>query len=195
MSLFDLLFLILALLLIGSLIRVLIAVLRGRTTVARRVFIRILQGTVLYFAILLLVSLVSPRRFERIGADRCSDDWCIAVVSATHGPSEHGTHFELTFRLSSRARGINQRERFVVAYLRDAEGHRFDPEPASSSPPFDVVIGPGDSVRITRTFLVPRDATGLGVVITREGGLNFPRCCIIAEDDSFLHRRPIIRLD
>jgi len=35
----------------------------------------------------------------------------------------------------------------------------------------------------------------VGLVIERSGGGRFPGCCIIGDDDSFFHRRTIVKLD
>jgi hypothetical protein len=98
----------------------------------------------------------------------------------------------VAFRVSSRARRVTQRERFVVVYLRDARGSRYDPDPAPDQPPFDVSLAPGEKVLTKRVFRVPRNARGLGVIVTRAGDVPFPRCCIIGT--GIFHKEPIVAL-
>jgi hypothetical protein len=194
-TIFDLLFLVLALTLAGAIVTAGIAAVRGRGGGARRIVKRAAIGLAAYFAVVVAVSLASPRRRGRIGEDRCSDDWCIAVTAVKRDSIPGGIRYEVTFRLSSRARGISQRERFVVAYLRDAAGRRYDARPDSTSPPFDVLLAPLQALTTTRAFDLPTDARDVGVVVAREGGGNFPGCCIIGDENSLLHKRSIARLD
>jgi hypothetical protein len=137
---------------------------------------------------------MSPQRYVSIGDDQCSDDWCIAVTGARRTLGVRGSTYEVTFRLSSRARRIAQRERFVVAYLRDAHGRRYDPDAGGAVVPFDVRLDPQQAVTTTRRFTVPAEARDLGVVITREGDFFLPGCCIIGEEGSLFHKRPVVRL-
>ena len=195
MTIFDLLFLLLALLLAGTLIVAGISALRGRAGSARRILARAAIGVAVYLAAVAVVSLASPRRYGRIGDDRCSDDWCIAVAAVRRDTATGGSRYAVTFRLSSRARAISQRERFVVAYLRDATGHRYDALPEPATPPFDVILAPLQALTTTRMFDVPAAAHDVGLVIAREGGGNFPGCCIIGDENSFLHKHTVVRLD
>lgn len=142
-----------------------------------------------------LVSLLSPRRFVDVGDDQCSDDWCIAVTSAGRSPGDTGGAYDVTFRLSSRARRVAQRERFVVAYLRDARGRRYDPDSRAADVPFDVRLEPQQAVTATRRFRVPADAHDLGVIIAREGDIPLPRCCIIGDEGSLFHKKTVVRLE
>lgn len=99
---------------------------------------------------------------------------------------------DVEFEISSRARRITQRERFVAVYLRDGDGHRCDPTGAADQPPFDTPLRPRQSLSTHRIFVVPDDVHVLGVVVTREGDLAFPRCCVIGEGP--LHKPPLTPL-
>ena len=140
-----------------------------------------------------LVSLLLPRRVVALGADQCSDDWCIAVLSIARTGAETRFTYQVAFRLSSRARRVTQRERFVVAYMRDRSGHRYDASRNDGQVPFDVQLGPGESVLTARTFDVQGSSSGLGVVVAREGSFGFPGCCIIGEGP--FHKPPIVYAD
>ena len=193
MSIFDLVFIVLCLAFAGTSIRVLYLALRGKRDGAIRTGRALVQATAAYLAIVAVVGLVSPQRIVAIGADKCSDDWCIAVDSVTHGPDGAQIRYIVSIRVSSRARRIVQREHGVVVYLRDAAGQRFDPLPDPKAVPFDTLLHPGESIRAPRQFVVPVQATDLAMVVTREGV--FPGCCIIGDENSLLHKRTIVRVN
>jgi len=178
---FDLVFIVAFLTTVLAVVGVLVAFARGRPDTAVRRLRRLVIGVVVYMTAVTAVSLFSTRQVIAIGTDQCSDDWCIAVADVSTRESGDELLYDVAFRLSSRARGRPQRERFVVAYLIDAEGSRFDAEPESTETPFDVLLDPGQAVVAARSFRVPKGSSGLGVVIAREGDLAFPRCCIIGE--------------
>jgi hypothetical protein len=186
-TLFDLLFIVLFLMGVVVLVSALITALRGNTTAALRRLRTLALVTLAYMAIVAAVSLVMPRREVAVGGNQCSDDWCIAVDEARQLTDSSTV---VTFRVSSRARRVTQRERFVVVYLRDSGGRRYDPDPAPDQPPFDVALAPGASVSTKRVFRVPRNTRGLGVIVTRAGDVPFPRCCIIGT--GIFHKEPIV---
>lgn len=190
MTLFDLLFIVLFLTALGVLAAALVAALRGRPDRALRRLRRLGLGTALYMVVVALVSVLSPRRIVALGADQCSDDWCVAVTEITRTGTGARDTYQVTFRLSSRARRVTQRERFVVAYMRDGTGQRYNALPVRGQAPFNASLGPGESLLTIRTFDAPAHAVGLGVVVAREGGLGFPGCCIIGEGP--FHKPPIV---
>ena len=193
MTLFDLLFIVLFLTAIGVLAAAMVAALRGRPDRALRPLRRLGIGAGSYMVVVTLVSLVSPRRVAARGEDQCSDDWCIAVTDIARAGTGALDTFHVAFRLSSRARRVTQRERFVVAYMRDVTGRRYDASPQDGQPPFDTPLGAGESITTSRTFAVPAHAAGLGVVVAREGGFGFPGCCIIGE--GLFHKPPIVYVE
>ena len=189
MTPFDLLFIALVLTTVGVALSCLVSILRGRGDRARRRFARWGLGALVYMGVVVAVGLITPRRVVSMGDEQCSDDWCIAVQDAARTTD---STIAVTFWVSSRALRVTQRERYVVAYLRDGNGRRYDPEPAAGEPPFDVALGPGVSVSTRRTFRVPPGAARLGVIITREGDIPFPRCCIIGAGP--FHKDPVVPL-
>jgi len=170
MTLFDLLFIVLFLTAIGVLAAAMVAALRGRRDRALRRLRRLGIGAGSYMVVVTLVSLVSPRRVAARGEDQCSDDWCIAVTDIARAGTGALDTFHVAFQLSSRARRVTQRERFVVVYMRDRTGRRYDASPQDGQPPFDTQLGAGESITTSRTFAVPAHAAVLGVVVAREGG-------------------------
>ncbi len=195
MTVFDLLFIALVLATIGMLIMSAIAAVRGHRARARVTLRRLGLVLGLYFGTLLLVSALAPQRVLGVGDDQCSDDWCIALQTVHRDTTAAGVRYDVTFRLSSRARRVAQRERFVVAYLRDARGRRQAPMAEPGAVAFDTLLQPGESVAAVRRFLVAADTPVVGLVVAREGAGRFPRCCIIGDEGSLFHPRAIVRLD
>jgi hypothetical protein len=143
MTLFDLLFIVLFLTAVAGWAAALVAFLRGRRDRALRHLRTLGQGAAAYMAAVTLLSLLAPRRVMARGEDLCSDDWCIAVTDITRTGAGALDTYQVTFRLSSRARRVTQRERFVVAYMRDRTGHRYDAGPRVGQAPFDVPLAAG----------------------------------------------------
>jgi hypothetical protein len=193
---FDLLFLFLFLTAVVSLLVAAVQALRGRGARALTIVRRVGIVAAAYFCVLLVVSAVAPARVLAVGDDHCSDDWCIGVSGARRAATTAGTDYDVDFRLRSRARRVNQREHFVAVYLRGRDGRRYDPVPDARAVPFDTLLHPGETVAAPRRFHVPAGAVVEGAVISRTGGAGwFPRCCIIADEGSLLHRPTIVRLD
>jgi hypothetical protein len=142
--------------------------------------------------IVILILILSARQICALGKDQCSDDGCIAVASVTSDRDGTIQEYEVAHRLSSRAKRVSQRERFVVTYLLDETGRRYDPKSRQGQPPFDTLLGAGEAITTARTFRVPLDTRGLGLVITREGDFGFPRCCIIGKGP--FYKAPIVYL-
>jgi len=143
-----------------------------------------------YFVIVVLVSLVSPRRVLHTGDPRCYDDWCMAVESVKPVILKGCIAYIANLRLFSRARRVSQRENNLVVYLTDSRGRRYDPVPDRSAIPLNVRLGPEESIETTRTFEAPADAKGLGVVIAHEGGFPPMNWLIVGEEAWF--RKPAI---
>lgn len=191
MTVFDLLFLALALVALATVVAALARLLRGNRPGAQRLVRRLALGTLGYFGVVAAVSLASPRRVVASGMPTCSDDWCIAVL----GSRRIADRVEVTFLLSSRARGISQRERFVTAWLVDADGHRIAPVPGPVDVPFDTLLHAGERLEAHRQYAVPAGTRLAGVSIVREGAGRFPGCCIIGDPGSLLHPPPLARLE
>jgi hypothetical protein len=191
--LFEPLFLLLALTTLVTLIAAGAFAVVGRRARAARILRRIAIGAAVYFAVAIVVSVANPRRVYRVGDTQCFDDWCIAVVDAHRSPASAGTGYEVTLRLSNRARRMPMGEKGTVAYLIDAQGRRYDPKPDPSAVPFDQRLRPGESVVTIRRFDVPRDAQALGLVYTHEGG--FPIGWLVIGEGGWFARPPIVSLD
>jgi hypothetical protein len=193
MTVFDLLFAALFLTGVVTLLAAAVAALRGRRDRVAILLRRLVAGAAAYLAVVVAVSLASPRRVLDVGEDLCSDDWCLSVTGMRREARADAVAYDVTFRLSSRAGRRAQRELGVQVYLLDDRGRRYDPVPDDRDTPFDVLLQPLEAVTARRAFAVPADASGLLLAVSHGGA--FPGCLIIGESDSLLHARTAFRLE
>jgi hypothetical protein len=123
---FDILFILLFVAVVGSLLYALAAAATGHRSTAGKLLRRLAATVLAYLAVVYVVAVLSSGRVLALDENKCSDDWCIAVSGVREGSDSSARMYDVTFRLSSRARRISQRERGVVVYMRDANGHRYD---------------------------------------------------------------------
>jgi hypothetical protein len=210
MTIFDLLFILVFFATLGSLVRSLYLALRGRRPDAWRTLKRLGAFLGAYLAVVILVSLATPRRVLAMREDQCFDDWCLAVdgvtVTKTLGAGAGATRAEGAFyivrlRVSSRARRVTQREKGVSVHLLDDGGNACDPSPLGqrayetvygASQPLSVAVGPGSAFTAVRVFDCPENSRGLGLVVSHGAG---PGWFIIGDSGSLLHRRTVVKLD
>jgi hypothetical protein len=192
MNMFEPLFLLLVVLAVVTVIVAGGLAVAGRRARAGRILRRLAIGAAVYFAVVIAVSIVSPRRVYQIGDAQCFDDWCIAVAGVERTPAGGNETYAIAIRLSNRARRVPMGERDTVVYLTDGAGHRYDPLPDAAAVAFDTVLQPGESVLATRRFLVPRTADDLGLVYTHEGG--FPIGWLIIGEGGWLQKPPVVKL-
>ncbi len=155
---------------------------RGERRRARRTLGRLLAAAAIYMTFVVALSLAVPRRVARIGERECFDDWCVAVEGFRREARDGRAAYRVELRLASRALRVTQRERNLAVYLTDERGRRWDAVDAKTAAPFDVALGPGDSVVVSRTFVAPADAGPVGLAVTHEGG--FPVGWLIAGYDT-----------
>lgn len=205
MNAFDLLAIVSFLLTVGALVRIGYFLVRKRTASASKTAARIAAFLAIYAAILVVVSLISPRKVLAVGQVRCFDEWCITVTEASRQPSigevrATGIFYVVTVRVSSRSRGRRQRETNVCTHLTDSSGRRFDVSSAGQNAlqraglagePLTSFVDPGGSFEGRLAYDVPQDASDVGFVKTGCGWLPNP---IISDPDSFLHRPTVVRL-
>jgi hypothetical protein len=193
MTVFEPLFFLLVLASVLTLLTVAIAALRGQRERALRILRRLAVGACAYFAVVLLVALVTPQKVYGVGDPQCFDDWCITVVDAKGTPGPSTVSWTVTLRVSSRARRVAQAEKGAAVYLTDARHRRFDPAPGASTVALDTRLRPGESVDAVRRFELPSDATGVGLIFTHEGV--FPIGAFIIGENQWFHAAAIVRLD
>jgi hypothetical protein len=193
MTIFEPLFLLLLLATVFTLVATAIQMMRGRRARALALLRRLGICTAIYMGIVTMVSAASSRRVFHVGDQRCFDDWCITVADARRSFSHSTLAYDVTLRLSSRARRVPQRENGTVVYLTDARGRRFDPVAQASEVPLNTLLQPGESAMAKRRFELPADAREVGLVYAHEGG--FPIGWFIIGENPWFHGPDIVRLD
>jgi hypothetical protein len=188
MSLFDLLFIALALSTLVALAVAAALAIGRRSGQSLRILRRLAFGALVYFAVVIAVSFFAPRRVLKLGEEQCFDDWCVAAESF----SSRASSYLVDLRISSRARRISQRELNLAVYLTDRANHRYNPTSQPSDIPFSTVLAPGESVHLTRHFPVPAYARDLNLVIQHEGG--FPIGWFIIGYDTWFRKPPLVLL-
>jgi hypothetical protein len=163
---------------------------------------------VAYLAVVVVVSLTSPRRILPQSERRCWDEWCLNVehIARTASTDRSGVIesdtvlYVVDVRVSNIGKARAQRENGVVLYLLDSAGRRYDPDLQSqralaasggAGDPMDTKVAPGVSFVHRVAFRVPRNAVALGLVKEGQG----PQAFIIDDDQSLLHKRTMTRFD
>ncbi len=187
MSIFDLLFLALLLATVLTLCAAAGFAIAGRGQQSLRLLRRLGFGAALYFAVIIVVSLIAPRRTFNLGDTQCFDDWCIAATSASHT----GNSYVVSLRISSRARRVSQRERDLLIRLVDRDGQTYTPTSQPSDGDLSSLLAPGESLDFTRTFSVPANIRDPHLVISHGG---FPIGWFIIGYDSWFRKPPLISL-
>jgi hypothetical protein len=192
MTPFDLLFIALVLVSLGTLITAAVTALRRQGSRALRILGRLGICAAAYVGVVIVVALLAPQRVLNVGDPWCFDDWCLSVenVNRTAAPAE--VTYDVSLRLFSRARRVSQRAMGAWVYAIDGRGNRYAPEPAPSSVPLDILLQPGESVRTSRVFKVPAGVGELGL-ITGHGPSGISTF-IIGDQGSLFHKRTFIRL-
>jgi hypothetical protein len=191
-TIFELVFVALFLVSVGTLALAAISAILGQRARAIGILKGFAIGAAIYCGIVILVSLVAPRQVLSAEEPLCFDDWCITVEGAERTASQSETSYVVRLRLSSRARRATQRENGVVVYLTDANGTRYDPVSDVFAAPLNVQLQPMESLITTRTFKLPADARAPSLVMAHEGG--FPIDWFIIGGGPF-RKHPIVRLD
>ena len=133
MNIAEPLFLLLVLVTVITLVSAAVFAIGGKVARAGRILRGLGIGLAAYFAVVIAVSILSPRRVYHLGDTQCFDDWCIAVVDAQRTVKPATTRYEVSLRLSNRARRVPMGEKGTVLYLTDAQGRRYDPLPDPSA--------------------------------------------------------------
>ena len=206
MSLFDLLFLVCFAALVITIGRIGYLLLRRRFAAARKTLALLLGCVAAYLLVLIGVSLAEPRKEIPIGEQRCFDDWCITVDTATPQKtlgttSANGTFEVVTLTVSSRAQRSPQRETDVDIYLLDDQNRRIDVSPSGqqalaqaglAGDPVTAFVAPGGSFQSRLAFDIPPDVHHLALVKASHGW--FPVRLIIGDPQSWLHRPAVTPL-
>ena len=203
---FDLIFIAAFFYVFGSIIWIVVLLLRRRHDALRRHIRRLGYFAGIYFLVEIAVSLAEPQRVLARSEPRRFDDWCIAVndlvvtnqIEATSAAPEK--FVIVTLRVFSEARGISQAAPLASVHLLDAQGNRFNVSgPGQEAfervhgpqPSLGTRLGPLGSFTTVRVFRVPSNLNQIDAVTPHGGG---PGAFIIGDDNSLLHKPTVIRV-
>ena len=193
MNIFDLLFLALFSAAAATLLAAGAYALRGEFRKGLQLLKRLGIGAAAYSCAVIGVSLAAPRKSFAVGMDQCFDDWCIRVESYRAVPEKGNIAYTVNLRISSRAKRVSQREKNLGVYLTDEEGKRYDASADQSAGEFDVLLAPGESAKVSRSFEVPAGAKHVGVVVAHQGG--FPIGWFIIGYDTWFRKPAVVWLE
>jgi hypothetical protein len=101
--------------------------------------------------------------------------------------------YDVTIRLSSRARGRIQRANGAAVYMTDSLERRYDPLPDASAVPLTTYLKPGESVMAKRLFQLPANAVDPGIVFPHGEGVS-PGWFIIGEGPPPFHKPAMVQV-
>ena len=188
MKIQDLLFIVIVFGTVIALLRVGIAAVRGRGTHARHILRHTAIFLAAYVAVVIAVSLATPRRWIEIGHEQRFDDWAITVTSVVHT----ATHYRVDVRVSNHARGRPQRASDAALSLVAADGRTFPAHDAPQERSLQSVLEVGESFDTAREFDVPADARIIGLDVIHGAGRGL---LIIGDRGSPFYKRPLVRIE
>lgn len=191
MTIYEPLFLLIALASVIVLITIAVKAVAGRGKSALRLLGIWAACIVIYFGIVVASAARAQQRVLQLKEPKCFDDWCIEVDGVTHANADNSERYAVTVRILSQAKRVTQREKSVTVMLQDADGNRFAALPAPGEPPMDTQLGPGDSVVTHRAFQMPAGVRPAGIVIVHTGfDMGW---LVIGEGQNIFHKEPIVR--
>jgi hypothetical protein len=167
----------------------------GQRGQARRNALWLVGVWVVYGAVLGGTSLLQRQRVVAMGADRCFDEMCFAVLGVDAVPAAASGEAGRVVRVRVRVRNRGHKpeaEGSIRVYLRDAQGRRWEPVPGLSGNRLTRRVAGGAEMLSEPVFEVARDASGLELVFTH--GFWQPGTLVIGDSDSLGHRRTVVEL-
>ncbi len=190
MSVFDLLFMLAFLASAVTVVIAAVSAVRGRTARSLKMLRLYAAGLAGYLALAVSVSYFKPQRVIAQGVPWCFDDWCLTVTKVERAPDPQGLRYGIDLRVSSQAHRVSQRASGAWIYLIDGEGRRYAPESDATATPLDVLLQPGESFSTSRTFRVPAEAHGLGLVTGHGGPYCGPMDILVIGNGGCLFNKP-----
>jgi hypothetical protein len=188
MRIFDLVFIVIFLSSASTLIRSLCLAVRGRTGQAGHVFLRLVFFWAVYMAIVIGVSLGTPRRWIAKGSETCFDEWCITALKG----ERTGAAYAVAVRVTSHSLGRPQRASDGDLELWDRQNYVYHARPACAQR-MQSMLRPGESFELTCEFDVP---VTVSIKAARAmHGVSGPGIVIIGDSNSLLHQRTLLCLE
>lgn len=100
--------------------------------------------------------------------------------------------YNVAMRIVSRAGRVSQREYNMSVYVTDAEGQRYDAVPLADDVPLSSLVGPGQTIPVTRRFDLPAGVRDPVVILSHEGG--FSMGWLIIGYETWFHKPTFVRL-
>jgi hypothetical protein len=168
---------------------------RGERQRVRRGVAWLVGVWVVYFCVLIGVSLGQRQRVVAMGEPQCFDEMCFAVIRVEEVPGflirDGRRLLRVSVQVTNKGRKA-QSEGLIRAYLVGAQGRRWEMSPGVNGVELTARVAGGDSVVSEPVFKVTADASGLGLVLTH--GRWQPGLLVIGGSDSLLHRKTVVDL-
>ena len=180
---FELLFIAFFLASVIALIGALIAMLRGKVRLGKRLLLSLAGFWTVYLLIVVLVSIATPQQRIPMGKERCFDEMCFIVAHAETASKlglggqtvqANGRFYVVAVRVTSRSRGRAQSEGGLRALLLEA-GKSYEVSPSGEqawkaangeTASLTTRLEPGESVTTVQVFDIPAGASTPGLVLT-----------------------------
>lgn len=145
-----------------------------------------------YLAVLILVSMLTPRTIVSIGDGYCWDLWCVGVEQVDASPQGHNILYTAKVRLFSDANRVVTSRTKNFLYAIDEQGQRFPVFQKRTALPLDVTVHPGESMTTSLSFLAPAKA---GKLYLTGDQVAMPWVYLyFGSDLNPLHRRTLLRI-
>lgn len=154
---------------------------------ARRILARAFVVALVYLAVVVGVSLVTPRPWIGVGEEQRFDDWALTVTGVER--TERG--YRVSLRVANHGRGRTQAALDAAVVLVTLTGDRIAALAAPSERSLRSKVPAGDSFETFREFDVPAGVVVRGLDVLHGA---WPAWFIIGDRGSLLHRRPLVRL-
>jgi hypothetical protein len=151
---------------------------------------------VVYFSVLVGLSLGQKRKIAGMGEPQCFGKMCFTVMKVERVPGflirDGRRLLRVSVQIKNRGRKADAAGRMRV-YLVDAQGRRWEESVGVGGIPLNGTVMSGETVWSEPVFKVAGDATGLGLVFTQ--GRAQPGALVLGDQDSLLHQPTVVKLD
>ena len=188
MHIADLVFLLVVFATVIALLRIAYLGFAGRGAAAGRAALRTGVILAVYLTVVVVVGLASPRKWVALGEEQRYDDWAITVRKAARTDSGYA----MTIAVANHGLGRPQAERGAEVVLITESGARIHAAEAPGERSIQTTLQPGESFETIRTYKVPSSEAVVGARVIHGA---WPGWFIVGDEQSLLHKRPLVRLD
>lgn len=187
MRLWDLVFVVLLLGTGVAVLRIAVSASRREWARARRIGGRTGVVVASYLLVVVVASLVSPRRWIALGEEQRFDDWAITITSVEH----EAEGFRVRARVANHGRGRPQRAADAALELLGSDGRRFPGSASAEARSLQSMVEPGESFETEQVFTVPPGESVLGLDVLHGG---WPELFIVGDRGSLFRKRPLVAI-